>query len=189
MEQYEIYTKPFKALWSNKVTRKHRESKKDFIKRCRANNKPYKDFMKRHNVINYTIQWRKATEEMYMMERWNKRHPQPEPDFFDVQCKWKNEREAAIQRIRDLIASRYDKLSLVGRFKKTENEFVEKEIAQLKDIDGQGHKVNDVPKTAKLIKKAQSVTNEVHRRTPSLVAAVLHDHVKKRGRMILPRAA
>jgi hypothetical protein len=189
MEYYTLYTKPFKSLYGSKLTRKHGESKKDFIKRCRANNKAYSKFMNtRFTIKPYTVMEKIQREEQYMIERWDLKHPQPEPNLFDTNS-WNEKREAAIEHIRDVIVSRYDKLNLIGRFKKKEKEFIEKNVAQIKDIGMEGHKVNELSEKSRLLKKAKSVTNELHRRTPSLVCTILQDHKRKRGHMILPRAA
>ena len=85
----------------------------------------------------------------------------------------------------------FDKLPLTGRFKMSEKNAVyqEKKIADIKDINGDGHKVNELGPESKLLNKAQKITNKTHAKNPSLVAANLKDHKRKKGRMILPQAA
>lgn len=176
----------FNTLWGDKIHRKHGESKKDFIKRCKANKHGYTQFMSKYTPKHKTPTQRMKAEEDHMVARWDKRHPMPEPDLFGNHKEWEKTREAAIERIRDIVVSRYDKLILTGRFKRSENEFYEKTVATIKDINGEGHKVNELPKTSKLLMKATSLTQTIYEKSPSLVATTLHDHVRKRGRIILP---
>lgn len=144
--------------------------------------------------------WKMTTEEKIerhtklCMEIWEKKHPQPCPDddLFKVeyQVEWYKVRDEAEKRYRDLAVSIYDKLPLTGRFKQSENKFEEKEVAQLKDQKGEGHRVNELdPSKSKLLKKAQETTNKIHAKDTKLVATNLKDHKRKKGRMILPKVA
>ena len=130
--------------------------------------------------------------------RWEKKHPRPikenmnEPDLFEAQYipKWKAERDAAIERIRNFVVSVYDKLPLTGRYKESDNKFTEKPVAELKDVNGEGHRVNELdPSTSKLLNKAQKATNKEKAKNAKLVATNLKDHKRTKGRIILPKAA
>lgn len=131
------------------------------------------------------------------LKKWEKRNPCPvsnddkEKDIFESQIipEWKYKRDCALERIRDFVVSVFDKLQLSGRYKVNENKFVEKEITKIKDVDGEGHKVNELnDKTSKLLKKAKKETNKEKKRNPKLVCSNLKDHKKKKGRIILPAA-
>ena len=134
----------------------------------------------------------------HKLVKWERKNPYPvySPDIFysqeefnkDVE-KWKQERETMKERFRDFVVSIYDKLHLTGRFVVAENNYTEEPVAEIKDVDGEGHHVNDLPKTSKLIKKAQKITNEVKSKRQNLVATNLKDHKQKKGRIILPQAA
>ena len=127
------------------------------------------------------------------MKKWERKHPKPCPtdDLFKDEFipMWEKEREEALIRIRDFVVSMFDKLPLTGRFKASEAVYKEEKIAELKDHTGDGHKVNELGKDSKLLKKAQEITDKTHAKHANLVAANLKDHKRKKGRMILPKAA
>ena len=129
------------------------------------------------------------------MRRWKreKKHQKPCPDddlFKDEMIpQWEKSREEALIRIRDFVVSMFDKLPLSGRFKESDNKFTEKPVAEIKDINGEGHRVNELDENSKLLKKAQKITNETKAKNAKLVATNLKDHKHKKGRMILPKAA
>ena len=127
------------------------------------------------------------------LKKWEKKHPKPCPDddlFKDELIPaWNAEREQALIRIRDFVVSMFDKLPLSGRYKESDNKFTEKPIAEIKDINGEGHRVNELDKDSKLLQKAQKITNEAKALNKKLVASNLKDHKRKKGRMILPQAA
>ena len=137
-----------------------------------------------------------AKMELYVqdkLKKWEKKHPKPCPDndlFKDEMIPaWEHEKEQALIHIRDFVVSMFDKLPLVGRFKTGTAVYQEKLVAELKDHNGEGHKVNDLEKNSKLLKKAQKVTNKVHAKHANLVCTNLGDHKRKHGRIILPKAA
>jgi len=126
--------------------------------------------------------------------KWEHKHPKPCPDddlFKDEMIPaWEHEREQAVERIRDFVVSMFDKLPLTGRYKESDTKFVEKPVTELKDKDGEGHKINELdPKKSKLLDKAQKVTNIEKANNAKLVATNLKDHKRTKGRMILPKAA
>ena len=130
------------------------------------------------------------------LKKWDMKHPKPcpEDDMFKDEFipKWEKEREEALIRIRDFVVSIYDKLPLVGRFKMNTTStavYQEKKIADIKDIAGEGHKVNDLKPDSRLLKKAQHITNKIHAKHTNLVCTNLGDHKRKHGRIILPKAA
>ena len=137
-----------------------------------------------------------AKMELYVqdkLKKWEKKHPKPCPDddlFKDEMIPaWEHEKEQALTHIRDFVVSMFDKLPLVGRFKTGTAVYQEKQIAELKDVNGEGHRVNSLDKNSKLLKKAQKVTNKVRAKHANLVCSNLGDHKRKHGRIILPKAA
>lgn len=125
--------------------------------------------------------------------KWERKHPKPCPDddlFKDEMIPaWEYEREQAVERIRDFVVSMFDKLPLTGRYKESDTKFVEKPVAELKDVNGDGHRVNELDSKSKLLNKAQKVTNIEKANNAKLVATNLKDHKRTKGRMILPKAA
>ena len=137
-----------------------------------------------------------AKMELYVqnkLKKWEKKNPKPCPsdDLFKDEFipAWEKDREEALIRIRDFVVSMFDKLPLTGRFKTGENKFNEEKIADLKDINGDGHRINDLDTESKLLKKAQATVNKVHAKRTNLVAGNLRDHKRTKGRIILPKAA
>ena len=137
-----------------------------------------------------------AKMELYVQDKLKKcikKHPKPCPDddlFKDELIPaWEAEKEQALIRIRDFVVSMFDKLPLSGRYKESDNKFTEKPIAEIKDINGEGHRVNELDKDSKLLQKAQKITNEAKAKNKKLVASNLKDHKRQKGRMILPQAA
>lgn len=131
----------------------------------------------------------------HKLAKWERKNPcpvktdGPEKDLFEAEYlpNWKHQREKAEERIRDFVVSVYDKLQLTGRYERNDNEFYEQEVTKLKDVDGEGHKINELdPKKSKLLKKAKKITNTEKKRKPNLVSTNLKDHKKKKGRIILP---
>lgn len=155
------------------------------------------DFVKYFPKFPYTI--KPLTKEAYWeklvahkLEKWDKKNPKPEQDLFDKVEDWEQRRFIAEQRFRDFVVSVYDPLTLTGRFvigKGSSATYQEKKVAEIKDINGEGHKVNHLPNDSKLMKKVQKITNHVKDKHPNLVACNLKDHKKQHGRMILPQAA
>ena len=134
----------------------------------------------------------------HKIAKWEKKNPRPikqnqnPPDMFEEEymIPWKAKREAALERIRDFVVSMYDKLPLIGRFEESDNKYVENQVAMIKDINTEGHKVNELnPKKSKLLKKVQKKTNEVKAKNPNLICTNLKDHKRQKGRIILPKAA
>lgn len=127
------------------------------------------------------------------VKKWEGKHPKPCPDddlFRDEMIPaWEHEREQAVERIRDFVVSMFDKLPLTGRYKESDTKFVEKPVAELKDVNGDGHRVNELGPESKLLNKAQKVTNIEKANNAKLVATNLKDHKRTKGRIILPAAA
>lgn len=151
------------------------------------------DFLQFKNFL-YTLP--KMNKVQYMEKlvqhktaKWERKHVCPEAMFTEDVEKWKQERENAVQRFRDFVVSIYDKLHLTGRFVVAKDNYSEEKVAEIKDINGEGHRVNELPKDSPLIKKAQKITNEVKSKRQNLVATNLKDHKKQKGRIILPEAA
>ena len=155
------------------------------------------DFVKYFPKFPYTI--KPLTKEAYWeklvahkLEKWDKKNPKPEQDLFDKVEDWEQRRFVAEQRFRDFVVSVYDPLTITGRFivgKGSSATYQEKKVAEIKDINGEGHKVNHLPNDSKLMKKVQKITNHVKDKHPNLVACNLKDHKRQKGRIILPKAA
>jgi hypothetical protein len=128
----------------------------------------------------------------HKLAKWERKNPAPGKMFAEEVEKWKQLRETAKERFRDFVVSTYDKLPLIGRFEHKKDGmamYQEKKIADLKDKNGDGHRVNEIKTTSKLVKKAQKITNKVHAKHTNLVCTNLKDHKRQRGRIILPQAA
>ena len=125
----------------------------------------------------------------HKLAKWERKNVCPEAMFTEDVAKWKQERETMKERFRDFVVSIYDKLHLTGRFVVAKDKYTEEKVAEIKDVNGEGHHINDLPKTSKLIKKAQKITNETKAKRQNLVATNLKDHKKQKGRIILPQAA
>lgn len=158
------------------------------IKRHKKNDfKQFKNYPYHLPKMNRVEYMEKLVE--HKTEKWERKHPSPLEMFAEDVERWKQERQTAIERIRDFVVSVYDKLVLTGRYKISENKYREEKIAMVKDIDGEGHHVNALPASSALIKKAQGIVNKTKTRHPNLVAGNLRDHKKQKGRIILPQAA
>ena len=155
------------------------------------------DFLK--YFPNYPYDLPKMNKFQYMEKlvehkttKWERKNPCPAEMFTEEVEKWKQERENAKQRFRDFVVSIYDKLLLTGRFivaKDDRDTYSEEKVADVKDVNGEGHRVNMLPKNSKLMKKVQKITNETKAKRPNLVATNLRDHKKQKGRIVLPEAA
>ena len=128
----------------------------------------------------------------HKLQKWEHKNPVPADMFTEEVEKWKQLRETMKERFRDFVVSIYDPLPLTGRFvvaKEGSAAYTEEKVADIKDIDGEGHRVNELTKDSKLMKKAQKITNETKAKRKNLVATNLKDHKRQKGRIILPEAA
>ena len=133
----------------------------------------------------------------HKLKRWLKKNPCPikldgiQQDLFEKEFlkPWEEARDKETERCRNFVISVYDKLSLIGRYKKSSDKYEEIKIAELKDsnFDIFNHSsINDIPKNATLMKKAQRITNIEKKKNSMLVSTNLLDHTQKKGRIILP---
>lgn len=137
----------------------------------------------------------------HKLKRWLKKHPCPinfdstgngvQQDLFEKEFlkPWEEARDKETERCRNFVISVYDKLSLIGRYKKSSDKYEEIKIAELKDsnFDIFNHSsINDIPKDATLMKTAQRITNIEKKKNSMLVSTNLLDHTRKKGRIILP---
>ena len=130
----------------------------------------------------------------HKLQKWERKHPCPvkKDDLFYAQQfpVWEAEKNAAEERIRDLVVAKYDKLQLVGRFQHSDDKFSEQEVAQIKD-NGETVKyggVKNLPESSKVMKMARKETNKVKAKRSNLICTNLKDHRKKTGRILLPNA-
>lgn len=132
--------------------------------------------------------WEKLAQ--HKLAKWECKNPQPCSDndmFTEKLVEWKDKREKAVERFRDVVISAYDKLPLIGRFKVSDGKFKEEKVADIKDINGEGHNVNNLHyDSSKLLQKVQKVTDTVHAKRGDLVATNLKDHKRQKGRIICP---
>ena len=178
----EQHHKQPKRLMTHKQTAK-RVACNDFVRILK--NYPYT--LPKMNKVQYC---EKLVE--HKLAKWERKNPKPADMFTEEVEKWKQLRETAKERFRDFVVSVYDPLVLIGRFvvgKDNSATYQEKKVAEIKDINGEGHKVNELPKNSKLMKKVQKVTDHVKDKHPNLVACNLKDHKRQKGRIILPKAA
>ena len=141
-------------------------------------------------TMNHVEYMEKLTQ--HKLAKWERKNPKPLDMFTEEVEKWKQQRETAEERLRDFVVSIYDKLPLVGRFEQKKDgmaTYQEKKIADLKDENGDGHRVNEISIDSKLVKKAQQVTNKEHAKHANLICTNLKDHKRQKGRIILPQAA
>lgn len=141
----------------------------------------------------YTMPKMNRTEYMeklveHKLTKWELKNPKPMDMFTEDVEKWQQLYENMKMHFRDVVISIYDKLPLIGRFKmgKTNATYMEKKIAEIKDINGEGHDINNLSKSSKLLKAAQEITDKVHARHDNLVSTNLRDHKRTKGRIILP---
>ena len=184
-----------KRVYSNKIRNGgiaiiHSHNSSNTIRKMRKHTSDYTAF----ENFPYTLPKMNRVQYMeklvqHKLAKWERKNVCPEAMFTEDVEKWKQERENMKERFRDFVVSIYDKLHLTGRFVVAKDNYTEEKIAEIKDVDGEGHKINDLPKTSKLIKKAQKITNETKQKRPNLVATNLKDHKKQKGRIILPEAA
>ena len=181
--EHKKYPQPKRLIKAKKRTGKGgrliREKRNDFLQ---FKNFPYT--LPKMNKVQYM---EKLVQ--HKIAKWERKNVCPEAMFTEDVEKWKQERENAVQRFRDFVVSIYDKLHLTGRFVVAKDNYSEEKVAEIKDINGEGHRVNELPKDSPLIKKAQKITNEVKSKRQNLVATNLKDHKKQKGRIILPQAA
>lgn len=140
--------------------------------------------------MNHVEYMEKLTQ--HKLAKWERKNPKPLDMFTEEVEKWKQQRATAEERLRDFVVSIYDKLPLIGRFEQKKDgmaTYQEKKVADLKDENGDGHRVNEISIDSKLVKKAQQVTNKVHAKHANLICTNLKDHKRQKGRIILPQAA
>ena len=161
---------------------------KDGVKHYVSHKSEYPDYTPhKMNKVEYN---EKLVE--HKLKKWERKNPAPADMFTEDVEKWKQLRETAKERFRDFVVSIYDPLPLTGRFviaKEGSAKYTEEKVAEIKDINGDGHRVNEVTKDSKLIKKAQKITNETKAKRKNLVATNLKDHKRQKGRILLPEAA
>lgn len=166
----------------------HWYTTKDGVKHYVSHKSEYPDYTPhKMNKIEYC---EKLIE--HKLKKWERKNPAPADMFTEDVEKWKQLRETMKERFRDFVVSIYDPLPLTGRFvvaKEGSAKYTEEKVAEIKDINGDGHRVNEVTKDSKLIQKAQKITNETKAKRSNLVATNLKDHKRQKGRIILPEAA
>lgn len=172
-------------------------------------NKHYKqpkNLSKKDKVYSRTFVYKPITKnskeyiEMYIkhkVKKWEKKNPCPikldgiQQDMFEKEflLPWKELRKQAVERIAGFVTSIYDKYSLVGRYKQSEDKYEHKEITKLRDKTGDVSKykgVNHLPENSNLFKAAKTLTDKDKEIHENLVCTTLKDEKNKQGRIILP---
>ena len=90
------------------------------------------------------------------------------------------------QHIHNFVTSMYNKIPVYGRFKIKEGVYEKRLIAEIKDVDMGGHNINNIPKTHKLLKKAQQIVDDYYNKDSSLVCIVIKGHNPNLGRILIP---
>lgn len=203
LDDYVEDYRDIKEKWLKDFNKSHGTTSKFCKEHCihgLSRKKPWFILLKRDST---TIESRRKTTKLnrtelmegyvrHKLQKWERKHPCPvktDDLFYSQQFPvWEAEKNAAEERIRDLVVAKYDKLSLVGRFEASNELYKEREIAQIKD-NGETAKhggVNNLPEDSKVMKKARSVTNKTKAKTKTLICTNLKDHRKKTGRILLP---
>lgn len=168
------------------------------IRKIVTHNSDWKDFKDCTFRPNKGLAWYMEQVVQHKLAKWERKNPCPvkeaqnPPDIFEKEyvVPWKAERELALERIRDFVVSIYHKLTLIGRFEQPRDQYVEEKVAEIKDINQEGHKINDLkPGKSKLLKVAQKKTDAVKAKRSNLVCTHLMDHKKEKGRILIPKAA
>lgn len=198
--KYKGKRKPWYVLDSRK-TRHYEERKQSYGNRIDYFRVPSEASMMYNKTVyhlNNGSAWYMEQLVQHKLARWERKNPCPvkedqnPPDIFEQEyvVPWKAKREIALERIRDFVVSMYDNLPLIGRFKTQNGMFVEEQITNIKDVNMEGHKINELnPKTSKLLKIAKKTTDNIKEKNKNLVCTRLMDHKHKKGRIILPNAA
>lgn len=118
-------------------------------------------------------------------KKWEHKNPKPMDMFVEDVEKWKQQRETAIERIRDFVVSVYDKLPVMGNIVDRVNKKMKAiKIGEVKDVDGKGHNVNhpNLSPNDKLYKHAEAVAMSAMKMDKRILDADLlnHKHDQKR---------
>ena len=131
----------------------------------------------------------------HKLKKWERKHPKPirfegiQLDMFETKfaVPWKESRTKELERIRSFVASVYDKLALIGRYRTPEGKYIETGIMYVKrgKVLSKPYKsINDIPANNKTLRKL--IKTNI---SDNLVCCILADNKNKIGRIILPNAA
>lgn len=133
----------------------------------------------------------------HKLKKWEIKNPCPvqKDDLFYEQeyQQWSAKRQAAEERLRDLVINKYTKLPLIGRFHKNhsdDEQYIEKDVALIKDEDNELNKANNdftkLDENGKLLTKARAITKKIRAKDSRLICTNLRDYKRKHGRILLP---
>lgn len=165
-----------------------------------------KNLSKKDKVFSRTYVYKPLTKnskeyiERYIqhkLAKWEKKHPCPvrfediNKDMFEKEflLPWQELRKQAIKHIEKFVTSIYDKYSLVGRYRQSEDKYENKEITKLRDKEGDVIKyngINHLPENSSLLKTAKLLTDKDKEIHENLVCTTLKDEKNNQGRIILP---
>lgn len=110
--------------------------------------------------------WEKLVQ--HKLAKWECKNPQPCSDddmFTEKLVEWKDKREKAVERFRDVVVSAYDKLKVVAVDDKKETL-----LATIKDDANR----------IKVLKTASKIQDAFHRKHPKVLNYKLYDHKPKK---------
>ena len=127
------------------------------------------------------------------MAKYIRKNPAPtetelKQDLFpkELQEAYDNKIEKHREQVRNFIVSAYYKVPIIGRFKISNGKYVKRVIAEIKDIEGGAHHINEISKHHPLIRKAQQIVDEYYKQDDSLVCIIIKGHNRRLGRILIP---
>ena len=130
----------------------------------------------------------------HKLAKWVRKHPAPcdEKDLFNKEFldPWKEERDKALERFRDVVVSTYYKLKIYGRYSKSDKGypkligFVKNKTTELFEKN-----VNQLNKESIILNRAFKIVNIEAKKNKNLIGGRLEDPNGKQGRIIIPRFA
>lgn len=131
----------------------------------------------------------------YKLKQWDIHNPKPwrwegtQLDLFEKQyhIPWIEAREKELERVRSFVASVYDKLTLIGRYKTAGGLYIEKPINRVKRTK-MCFNINEMSTNNNYLNNIQKIVNKNKKENSNLVCCILVDNLRKKGRIILPAA-
>lgn len=128
------------------------------------------------------------------MKKWEKEFPCPvktsdiQQDIFEQEYlpQWKEDYNRKKEAVKAEIKSRFNKVKLFGRFEISPHEYNDELIAEIKDKYNEGHDVNKIDKTAKLVQKAQKIVTCCWKKRKNMTCATLKSYDSNTGRVLIP---
>lgn len=132
----------------------------------------------------------------HKLEKWVRKHPAPcdERDLFNKEFldPWKEERDKALERFRDVVVSTYCKLKVYGRYSQYDGgDGYPKLIGFVKNKTTElfGTNVNYLNKNSIILSRAYKIVNIEAKKNKNFIGGRLEDPNGIQGRLIIPRIA